>query len=164
MASTITLAGDWLVSIGNRRQVTGTGNLGNPYAAGGIAVTAGQVGLGVIENMIIQPAGGYTFEYVATTGKVKAYRVGIPAGTIAVTDGAVTVTGGQAAGPALQITPDGATGVLGKTAATSAVIPQATFGIAATTAGFTGSAATTLAEVGAIDLSATTFTFTAIGR
>lgn len=164
MASTITLTGDWLISMGNRRQVSGTGNLGT-YATSGIAVSAAQCGLGVLDSLVIQPAGGYTFEYVPSTGKVKAYRVGVATGTIAVTDGDVTVTGGQSAGPALQITPDSAAGVLGKTAATTRVIPQATLGIAATTATFTGAAAGTLTEVSnAVDISATTFTFVAIGR
>lgn len=72
MASTITLAGDWLVNIGNRNQTYGTGNLGT-YATSGIAVTAAQVGLGRIDSLVIDPAGGYTFEYVPSTGKVKAY-------------------------------------------------------------------------------------------
>lgn len=73
MASTITLAGDWMQSVGNVRQTIGTGNLGNPYASGGIAVSAAQVGLGVILDLDVQPAGGYVFEYVKSTGKVKAY-------------------------------------------------------------------------------------------
>lgn len=73
MASTITLTGDWLVSIGNRNQTMGTGNLGI-YATNGIAVSAGQVGLGVIQSLVIDPAAGYVFEWVASTGKVKAYR------------------------------------------------------------------------------------------
>ncbi len=72
MASTITLTGDWLVNIGNRMQTSGTGNLGT-YATGGIAVTAAQVGLGTINSFVVDPAGGYSFAYSASTGKVLAY-------------------------------------------------------------------------------------------
>lgn len=108
MASTISLTGDWLVSLGNRRMSKGTGNLGNPYAAGGIAITPNQVGLGQIDEMIIFPAGGYVFEYVPSTGKIKAYDQTDPANA--------------------------------------------------------GGADIPLAEVGAVDLSGTTFRFVAIGR
>jgi len=73
MASTITLTGDWLVSVGNRKQTKGTGNLGT-YATGGIAVTPAQVGLGIIDSFIVNPAGGYVFTYSA--GKVLAYWTG----------------------------------------------------------------------------------------
>jgi hypothetical protein len=75
MSSTITLSGDWLISLGNRRQTKGTGNLGT-YATGGIAVTANQVGLGVLESLSVRPAGGYVFEYVPSTAKIKAYWTG----------------------------------------------------------------------------------------
>jgi len=167
MASTITLTGDWLVNIGNRNQTEGTGNLGT-YATNGVAVTAGQVGLGVIDSLIIDPAGGYVFEWDKTNGKVKAYRSAgfTPAGTIAVTDGAVTVTGG-ALGAAIGINPDSDAGVLSKAAATNRTIPQATFGIAATTAALTGTAvaAAALVEVAnAVNLASVTFRFRAVGR
>ncbi len=75
MASTISLTGDWMVSLGNKRQTLGTGNLGT-YATAGIAVSAAQVGLGVINSLIINPAAGYVFEYLPSTGKVKAYWTG----------------------------------------------------------------------------------------
>lgn len=73
MASTVTLAGDWLESVGNKRATSGTINLGI-YATNGVAVSAAQVGLGVIDRLDIQPTGGYVFEYIPSTGKVKAYR------------------------------------------------------------------------------------------
>lgn len=148
MASTVTLTGDWMQSLGNRRATSGTLNLGNPYAADGIAVTAAQVGLGVIEDLQVMPCGGYTFEYVKSSGKVKAYRAGND-----VPD--VVVTGGQGAGTALQMTPDTAAGVLGKTAATTRTIPGATFGLTAKPAA--------LAEAGAIDLHLIEARFFAIG-
>jgi hypothetical protein len=74
MASTISLTGDWMISLGNKRQSFGTGNLGTS-ATNGIAVTPTQVGLGVIEDLVVDPAAGYVFEYVKATGKVKAYVV-----------------------------------------------------------------------------------------
>lgn len=73
MASTITLTGDWLTSLGNRRMTHGTGNLGT-YAANGIAVSANQLGLGVIDSFSIDSAGGYVFRYDAAAGKVMAYQ------------------------------------------------------------------------------------------
>lgn len=78
MASTITLTGDWLVSVGNRKQTKGTGNLGT-YATAGIAVTPAQLGLGQIDSLIINPAGGYVFTYSPSAGKVLAYWTGASA-------------------------------------------------------------------------------------
>lgn len=75
MSSTITLTGDWLISAGNRKQSRGTGNLGT-YATGGVAVTPSQVGLGIIDSFIVNPAGGYVFTYDPTAGKVLAYWTG----------------------------------------------------------------------------------------
>lgn len=78
MASAVTLAGDWMLNIGNRRQTTGTGNLGT-YATNGVAITAAQVGLGVLEQLIVSPAAGYVFEWDKTNGKIKAYDQKDPA-------------------------------------------------------------------------------------
>ena len=60
---------------GNKVVTHGTGNLGT-YAANGIAVTANQVGLGIIEDLQVHPVDGYVFEYDKTNGKVKAYEAG----------------------------------------------------------------------------------------
>lgn len=75
MASTISLTGDWMISLGSQRQVSGTGNLGT-YATSGVAITPAQVGLGVITSLIIEPAAGYVFTYAPSTGKVLAYWTG----------------------------------------------------------------------------------------
>lgn len=155
MASTITLSGDWLFSIGNERMTKGTGNLGT-YATGGIAVTPTQVGLGVIDSLTIDPAGGYTFFYSASAGKVLAYESAAftPAGTNSAPTITTTTNAGTTepmytnAGALTQTT--GATGITGVQAPT-----------------FTGTAvaAAALAEVGnGVDLSGTTFTFRALGR
>lgn len=191
MASTISLTGDWLVNIGNRNQTEGTGNLGT-YATNGVAVTAAQVGLGTIDSLIIDPAAGYVFEWVKSTGKVKAYRSAAftPAGTVAApvftgdalaahrhdlyiatgaTDSANTrvnaVTG------ELSIT-DAALTIAGIAAASGAAggIVDVTAGTPAGTnsaPAFTGTAVAqgALAEVSnAVDLASITFRFRAIGR
>ena len=168
MASTITLTGDWLVSLGNRLQTSGTGNLGT-YATNGIAVTAGQVGLGVIHSMVIDPAGGYTFEYVAATGKIKAYAAGgafTPEGSVADHTHDLTYIGGIAATEPVVIA-GGDT--LGKNAATNRTIAGADSatkgGVASATLVFTGDAGSvSVAEVAALEnLAAITFNWRAIG-
>jgi hypothetical protein len=146
----ITLADDFLVSMGSRMMTRGTGNLGT-YATNGVAIAASDVGLGRVDDIMIDPAGGYVFEYVKSTGKVKAYQ-SAGAGVTA-----VNVKGSQVAGPALQVLPDSNAGVLGKTTAGDLVIPAATFGLTVT-------AAAGLAEVGVVSLAATTFNWRAIGE
>ena len=69
----MTLAGDWLTSLGNRRMTQGTGNVGT-YTSGGIAVTPKQCGLGLIEFIDIDSAGGYVFRYDAANAKIMAYQ------------------------------------------------------------------------------------------
>lgn len=81
MASSFTLAGDWLSANGNKLQTQGTGNLGT-YATNGIAVTANQVGLGVIEDLQVMPAAGYVFEFDKTNLKVKAFEAGADAAAL----------------------------------------------------------------------------------
>jgi hypothetical protein len=73
MASTITLSGDYMTSVGNRIMTHGTGNLGT-YSSGGIAVTAAQLGLGVVEILNLEAAGGYLFRWDKANGKVMAYQ------------------------------------------------------------------------------------------
>lgn len=78
MSSTINLTGDWMVSVGSRRMTYGTGNLGS-YTTGGVAITAPQCGLGVIDLMDVNASGGYVFEWLASSGLVKAYDQKDPA-------------------------------------------------------------------------------------
>jgi hypothetical protein len=95
---------------------------------------------------------GYRYEWDYTNKKLIIRQAGAvtPAGTIVVTEGDVTVLGG-AAGTALGITADSNAGALTKAAATTRTIPRATFGFAASTAAFTGTATTAaaLAELAA---------------
>ncbi len=160
MASTITLTGDWLVSLGNRRQTSGTGNLGTSYASGGIAVSANQVGLGTIQSMVVDPAGGYTFEWVASTGKVKAY---LGSGALSAHTHDFIVIGGQAASTTNDVATY-ATSILGKQEAanvTVAGVDSATKGgIVAVSA---GSAAASTEVTATTNLSGITFNFRAVG-
>ena len=159
MASTISLTGDWLVNIGNRTQTSGTGNLGT-YATSGVAVTAAQVGLGVIHSLVIDPAGGYTFEYVASTGKVKAY---LGSGALSAHTHDLLIKGGQAAA-STAATAYYATDIFGKEAATDKTIAgsaSATKGGIMEVAAGTAAASTQVSN--AVSLSGVTFNFRAIG-
>lgn len=75
MASSITLTGDWMNTVGSIQQTHGTGNLGT-YATNGIAITANQVGLGVIEDLKVMPAGGYVFHWDKANDLVQAFEAG----------------------------------------------------------------------------------------
>lgn len=79
MALTVTLSGDWMTSLGNRRQTFATVAFDNSYTTGGLALTAAQVGLGVVEELQADPKSGYIFEYDYTNSKLKAYYQTDPA-------------------------------------------------------------------------------------
>src|SRR5688572_2066366 len=158
MAAAITLTGDWMVSLGNKSQTSGTGNLGT-YATNGIAVTANQVGLGRIESLVIDPAGGYIFEWVRSTGKVKAYT---HSGFAAHTHD-LKIIAGQAAASTAAVAYY-ATDILGKEAVTDKTI----LGADSATKGGVVEAAAGAAAVGtevanAVNLAGVTFNFRAVG-
>jgi hypothetical protein len=71
--ATVILSGDWMISIGNRRQTIATANFGTSYTTNGQAVTPAQFGLGTIDYMDMSTSGGYVGEYIPSTGKVKLY-------------------------------------------------------------------------------------------
>lgn len=127
MSISVSLTGDWLSNLGNRRAVSGTVTGDASYPTGGYALAAGAIGLGKIERIEFNSDGGYTLAYNYGTGKVQVY---VDGGNLP----SVVVTGGQGAGPALQITPDSNAGVLGKTAAGTRTIPGSTFGLTASAA------------------------------
>ena len=166
MAATITNAPDSPFSVGSVMEAVGTVTLGT-YATGGVTISAQNLGLGSFVTAPQFSAAGYVFGWDATNSKVLVYRSAgfTPAGSIAVTDGDVTVLGG-AAGTAIGLTADSNAGALTKAAASTRTIPQATFGIAATTAALTGTAvaASALVEVAnAVNLAAVVVSFSAIG-
>ena len=72
MAITVTLDAGARVVKGDEVETRGSFNLG-AYATDGIAVTAANVGLSVLEHMSIEVGGGYHFEYDKANGKIKAY-------------------------------------------------------------------------------------------
>lgn len=157
MASTISLTGDWLSSAGNSRSSKGTGNLG-VYATGGITITAAQVGLGRLSSLIVDPAGGYLFEYVASTGKVKAYYGN--GGLVDHTHDILLIGGITATEPVAAFGGD----TLGKNAATNRTIAgaaSATKGGVVTSGA--GSAGAGVEVTNAVDLSGITFNFRASG-
>lgn len=80
MASSITLAGDWLGTTGAKRTTYGTGNLGT-YSSGGITITAQQLGLGHIESLQVEPAGGYVFNWNGVL-TILAYEAGADGGAL----------------------------------------------------------------------------------
>lgn len=138
MASTVTLnAGSPFVT-GDRRQSIGTVNLGT-YATNGIAVTAAQFGFHVLEDLIIEEAGGLTYAFDKDNMKVKAYRTGsfTPNGSIAITphsDSAGTPAG------TIVVTPhaDSAGTPAGTNAETSAGTPAGTNAASVVTPGLHG--------------------------
>lgn len=136
MALTVSLTGDWLSNLGNRKATSGTITFDASYTTGGLSLTAANIGLGTIERIEFNSDSGYTFAYNYSTKKVLVY---VDGGNLP----NVKVTGGQAAGPGLQITPDSAAGVLGKTTATDRTIPGATFGLVAVASSQVEVAATT---------------------
>jgi hypothetical protein len=170
MASTITLSGDWLHSIGDRLMTAGTGNLGNPYATDGIAVSAAQCGLGVIDSLEVDPVGGYIFSYVKSTGKVKAFAASgtVTGGTVAdhthdmIVIGGGTIAANSTAGLS-------SADALVKVAVTDKTVVGADSatkgGVKAASVTISNMAATiSAAECGAIDLSTTTFNWRAYGK
>lgn len=43
------------------------------YPTGGEAITERQLGLNVIDLLLVAPSGGNTYEYLPATGKIKGY-------------------------------------------------------------------------------------------
>lgn len=90
MASTVTLDANQVV----RNRKFGAISLGNPYASGGIAVTPQQFGFSnAIQHLQVAPSGGYVFEYVPSTKKVKAYLTGASLSGVLAEAGAADLSG-----------------------------------------------------------------------
>ena len=98
MALTVGLTGDWRISTGNRNESVGTIAFDSSYPTGGEALTAANVGLGVLDHITITSKGGYVFEYDYTNSKVLVYveeavAAGGPLLEVADTTNLATVTG-----------------------------------------------------------------------
>lgn len=91
MAATITVSG--FTVQGNKRKSWGTGQLG-AYAAGGVAVTAAQVGLNVLDHLTVQSslnaAGpvGTPLGWIRSSGKIAALYDNAVAAAAALTEAA----------------------------------------------------------------------------
>ncbi len=131
------------------------------YATNGVSLTAAQLGLGSIDILIAERAGGIVYSFDHTNSKMKAYQqsfstasANIGANSILTTDGSVLLTGGGPTGVALYLDPDSNAGAMAMTPTGPLSIPALTFGITPPTmtlsgASFTGGSNTTaaLAEV-----------------
>ena len=74
MALTVSLTGDWMSSVGNRRAVDGTITFDSSYATGGESLTAANIGLGTIDHIQFnQGEDGYVFEWDKTNNTVIVY-------------------------------------------------------------------------------------------
>lgn len=137
---------------GNKRVVRFDIALGT-YAAGGISLVPGDVGLTQFELVMISPKSGYSYTYNASTQKVMSFRqpastsTGVIVAPIVTTQGNITLTGPAGTGVVLEISSDTASGNLMKNSATARDIPFPTFGIPLPTAVispvFTGGTSTT---------------------
>jgi hypothetical protein len=75
MALSVSLTGDWLSSLGNRRSSQGVITFDSSYATGGEALTPANVGLGTIDRIDFnQGEDGYVLRYDYTNEKVLVYR------------------------------------------------------------------------------------------
>jgi hypothetical protein len=93
MALTVSLTGDWLTSVGNRRSSEGTITFDSVYATGGESLTAANVGLGVLDSLVLeQGVSGFIFEWDKDNNKVKVRRAGSDGIPTLVVEEAVTVT------------------------------------------------------------------------
>lgn len=105
--ATVQLTGDWLQSIGNLRQSTGTITFSNSYTTGGESLTPAMVGLSSLLNIDFNTGiSGLIFVWDRANNKVKVfYPTGggtVPAALAAplITAGATSVTSSAANGAA----------------------------------------------------------------
>ena len=161
MALTVGLTGDWLGSQGNKKTSQGTITFDASYPTGGESLTPAMIGLGTLENIQFNFVSGYVIEYDYSGELVLVY---VGSGGVAAHDHDLRIIGGEATATT-NVTAHYATDILGKEAATDAVIAgtdEATKGgVVANTASASGvGAEVTAAE----DLSTLVVEFYAVGR
>lgn len=157
MAISLTVDRTTVIPFGGIVETEGTGNLGS-YVTNGVAVTAADCGLGVLDDLVVYPAGGYTFEFDKDNLKVLAYRA--PAQTH---NHDLLVIGGQAAASTDAVQAAAGDAILGKEEAANVTIAKADV---ATKGGVVSEtlAAAALSEVGNVtDLSSAVFRWRARG-
>lgn len=76
ITAVVTLSGDWLENLGNRRATTGSlATGGGTYATGGFSITAAQVGLGVLEFLDVTSSdSGFLAIWDKTNSKIKLFQ------------------------------------------------------------------------------------------
>lgn len=81
MAFVVTIGDQQIIqnNSGAKKRVIGTMAFDNSYATNGEVLLNSQLGLDTVNQMAVYPSAGYVFEYIQSTGKVKAYYV--PTGT-----------------------------------------------------------------------------------
>ena len=103
--------------MGNKRVNRFRAALDTSYQSGGYPITAQQLGLGVIENLIFQAPSGYQIDYDDTSKTVRVYGISF------------TIVGGQSIGTPIQVSGS----VLGKTPAVNVVTAGTPVEVAAAT-------------------------------
>ena len=103
--------------MGNKRVNRFRAALDTSYPSGGYPITAQQLGLGVIENLIFQAPSGYQIDYDDTSKTVRVYGISF------------TIVGGQPIGTPIQVSGS----VLGKTPAGNVVTAGTPVEVAAAT-------------------------------
>lgn len=162
MALTISLAGDWLSSFGNKRAVTGTITFDSSYATGGESLTPANIGLGKIERITFNQAeDGYVFKYDYANQKVMAYSA-VPGGTISKPSFTVEASGAIGVNMGIGLSADAASATVeGDTGITAARTLTTTSPVGVPT--FTGTQAALAQVAAATNLSAVVVEFMAIG-
>lgn len=168
MGLTVTLAGDWLSSLGSKRAVNGKITFDSSYPTGGESLTPANIGLGVIDSITFnQGEDGYVFKYNFSTSKVMAFRTATltPAGTVAKPTFTVAASGAIGTDMGIGLSADAASATVEGGVGISAERVLTTTSPVGAPA-FTGAATTAaaLAEVGnTVDLSNVVVEFMAIG-
>lgn len=92
-AASFTIVNYW--GSGNKLYREGTGNLSSSYATGGDTHTARNLGLSLVDSLVIEPAGGFVFNWDKTNSKIIARTNVMSAGSLGKS---LTVVGANATG------------------------------------------------------------------
>jgi hypothetical protein len=75
LAITVSTSSTWPIS----RTVVANVLLDNSYPTGGYTLSAATLGMQGVASLTAHPTAGYVFEYIQSTGKLKAFRDATPA-------------------------------------------------------------------------------------
>jgi hypothetical protein len=160
---TVTLAGDWLSSIGSKRASTGTITFDDSYPTGGESLTPAMIGLGVIDSIHFNHGeDGYVFKYVHSTQKIMVFRT-LAAGTISKPTFSVQASGAIGTDMGIGLSADAASATVEGAVGISAERVLTTTSPVGTPT-LTGTAGALVEVTAAVDLSAVVVEFMATGR